>query len=96
MATWLRRVGDDTWLVVHVQTGAKKSETAGTYGNALKVRLMAAPIDGRANAELLQLIATRLGLPKSAIHLAHGQTSREKVLKLTGAPGDIETRLLAR
>lgn len=96
MAKWLRKVGDDTWLVVHVQTGAKKSETAGMHGDALKVRLIAAPVDGRANAELLQLIASRLGLSKSAVSLTHGQTSRQKVLKLSGAPTNTETRLLAR
>jgi uncharacterized protein (TIGR00251 family) len=53
---------------------------AGVYGDALKIRLAAPAIDGRANAALLEFVAQRLGLPRSAVELKSGQTSRRKVL----------------
>lgn len=94
MDDWLR-VGDGgITLTLHVQPGARKSELAGLHGDALKIRLAAPPVDGKANAALIAFIAERLGLPKSAVTLKSGQSSRRKVLEASGAPPDAARRLL--
>ena len=80
-------------LTLHIQPGAKKTEIAGTHGDALKIRLAAPPVDGKANAALLAFVADILGLPKQAVSLKSGQTSRRKVLEVRYPPADTEQRL---
>lgn len=81
------RVGADgsVSLTLHIQPGAKKSELAGLHGDALKIRLAAPPVDGKANAALVAFVAECLGLPKAAVTLKSGQTSRRKVVSVVGA-----------
>lgn len=62
--------------------GRQKTEIAGLYGDALKIRLAAPPVDGKANAALIGFLAERLGVAKTAISLKSGQTSRRKVLEV--------------
>lgn len=94
MSEWLR-VGDGKiTLTLHIQPGAKKTEVAGLYGDALKIRLAAPPVDGKANAALIGFVAERLALGKSAVTLKNGQTSRRKVLEVSAAPADAVQRLL--
>ena len=68
-------------LTLHIQPGAKKTEVAGLHGEALKIRLAAPPVDGKANEALIKFVAETLRLPKSAVSLKSGQTSRHKVLE---------------
>jgi uncharacterized protein (TIGR00251 family) len=94
-AVWLRRRDPAAaTLTLHVQPGARKTEVAGVHGDALKIRLAAPPVDGKANAALVEFVAQRLGLPKSAVRLVGGQTSRRKILEIEAAPPDMEQRLL--
>ncbi len=92
-ALWLRRGDRQTTLTLHIQPGAKKTEVAGEHGDALKIRLAAPPVDGKANAALIAFVADRLGVAKSTVTLKSGQTSRRKVLEVAGAPADIKQRL---
>lgn len=86
MSDWFRAAGDGRLtLTLHIQPGAKKTEFAGLHGDALKIRLAAPPVDGKANEALIRFVAETLGLPKSAVHLKSGQTSRRKVLEVQGA-----------
>ncbi|NJD26084.1 MAG: YggU family protein [Betaproteobacteria bacterium] len=86
MSDWFRVAPDGRiTLTLHIQPGAKKTECAGLHGDALKIRLAAPPVDGKANAALVDFIATTLGLPKSAVTLKSGQTSRRKVVEVVGA-----------
>ena len=94
MAEWLREADGRTTLTLHIQPGAKKTAICGLHGEALKIRLAAPPVDGKANTALISFIAERLGLAKSAIHLKSGQTSRHKVLEINAAPADTRQRLL--
>ena len=91
---WLRESDGRTTLTLHVQPGAKKTEVAGVHGDALKIRLAAPPVDGKANAALIEYVAERLGLAKSAVSLKSGQTSRRKVLAVIDAPADTARLLL--
>lgn len=94
MTEWLRNNGERATLTLHIQPGAKRTEVAGLHGDALKIRLSAPPVDGKANAALIEFLADRLGLPKSAVRLIGGQTSRRKVLEIASAPADTARRLL--
>lgn len=86
MSEWLRCAADGRiTLTLHIQPGAKKTEFAGLHGDALKIRLAAPPVDGKANEALIRFIADQLGLPKSAVALKSGLTSRRKVLEISGA-----------
>lgn len=86
MSTWYRLAADGRiTLTLHIQPGAKKTEFAGLHGDALKIRLAAPPVDGKANEALVRFVAETLGLAKSAVNLKSGQTSRRKVLEVVGS-----------
>jgi uncharacterized protein len=93
-AVWLRESDGRITLTLHVQPGAKRTEVSGLHGDALKIRLAAPPVDGKANETLIGFIADRLGVAKSAVRLKSGQTSRRKVLEVTAAPENTAQRLL--
>lgn len=80
-------------LSLHVQPGAKKTEFAGLHGDALKLRLAAPPVEGKANAALLVFLAKFCGVSRSAVTLVSGDTSRQKVVKIAGADADAVARL---
>ena len=91
---WLREHDGTTTLTLHIQPGAKKTEIAGLHGDALKIRLAAPPVDGKANAALIEFLARQLDMAKSAIRLKTGESSRRKVVEISGAPTDVAERLL--
>jgi uncharacterized protein (TIGR00251 family) len=91
---WLRQGQRQTTLTLHIQPGAKKTEVVGIHGDALKIRLAAPPVDGKANAALVAFVAEKLGLSKSAVSVKSGLSSRRKVLALIDAPIDAQQRLL--
>jgi uncharacterized protein (TIGR00251 family) len=79
---------------VRVQPRSSKNEIA-WEGDALKVRLTAPPVDGAANEALIALLADRLHLPKRALNIVQGTSSRNKVLEITGlTPDEFQQRLL--
>ena len=69
-------------FALHVQPGAKRSEFAGTHGDALKIRLAAPPVEGKANAELIRFLAEAFGVPQRNVVLVRGETSRAKVVRV--------------
>lgn len=82
-AIWLQRSPKNTTLLhltVHVQPGAKTTACNGVHGDALKIRLAAPPVDGKANQALIVWLAQTLGCPQNRIELIRGQTSRRKTL----------------
>lgn len=85
MAAWHRRDGATIILTLHVQPGAKRSEVAGLHGDALKVRLAAPPVEGRANEALLKFIAEKFEVPLRNVELLRGAQSRHKLVKVTGS-----------
>lgn len=72
-------------LSLHVQPGAKQTGFVGLHGDALKVRLAAPPVDGKANAFLQAFLADFFGVPRRAVSLLSGETSRQKVLRVEQA-----------
>ncbi len=89
MNEWFRAAADGRMtLTLHIQPGAKKTEFAGRHGDALKIRLAAPPVDGKANEALIKFVAATLQLPKSSVSLKSGQTSRRKVLEVSGTTAE--------
>jgi len=71
-------------LKVKVVPGASQSAIVGWLGDALKIRISAAPEKGKANDAVLSLLADTLGLPKSALRLVSGHRSPHKVVEISG------------
>lgn len=90
MATWYRSEDGVITLTLHVQPGAKRSEVAGLHGEALKIRLAAPPIDGRANDALLRFIADVMDVPLRNVELRQGEQSRHKTVQVSGSRIDPE------
>jgi uncharacterized protein (TIGR00251 family) len=85
-APWRREegagAGHALTLALHVQPGARRTEVAGTYGDALRIRLAAPPVDGKANAALLRFLAAEFGVGARAVTLGHGEASRRKTVRI--------------
>ena len=71
-------------LAVSVQPGASTEGVVGFDDGVLRVRVKASPIEGRANAALLKLLAGILGVPPSSIAIVRGARSRRKLLTVEG------------
>lgn len=82
-------------FAVHVQPRASRTELVGVHGGALRVRLQAVPVDGRANEALVEYLASRLGVPRRAVQVAIGQASRRKVVDVEGIAVPDVQQLLA-
>ncbi len=81
---WLKAVDGGVELLVVVQPRASRSRVVGEHDGRLKVQLAAPPVDGEANAALVDLLAGLLRVRKSAIELLDGHTGRRKRLKVGG------------
>lgn len=93
---WYRSNGDVITLTLHVQPGAKHSDISGLHGEALKIRLAAPPIEGRANEALLKYIAGLFDVPTRQVDLRQGSQSRHKVVAVTGSRIDPESLLTTK
>ncbi len=69
---------------VRVVPRASRSEIVGEHDGALRVRIAAPPVDGAANDELVRLLARAFGVPRGAIEITAGQTSKLKTVRVTG------------
>lgn len=78
---------------MRVQPRASRNRVIGPHGDALKVAVGAAPVDGAANAAVVATIADWLGVARSRVELVRGPTSRNKVLRVVGVDREA---LLAR
>lgn len=82
-------------LTLRVSTGAKKSSVEGAYGrHALKLKIAAPPVDGKANAETERFLAKLLGLSRSEVSAVRGVSSRNKVVLLKGVESREAVRTL--
>lgn len=74
-------------LAVRVQPNASVTKIAGEHGDELKIRLAAAPVDGKANAELVRFLARAAGVPRAAVAVVRGQSARSKTVRITEVTG---------
>ena len=71
-------------LAIKAIPNAPRSEVVGWLGDALKIKVHAPPVDGRANEVLCEFLADALDLPRRAVTVLRGDTSRQKLLRITG------------
>jgi uncharacterized protein (TIGR00251 family) len=67
---------------VHVIPNAKIDKVVGEHGDAVKIKLRAPAIEGKANTALRRFLAEKLSIPQRAIVLQHGERSRDKVIRI--------------
>ncbi|RKG49518.1 DUF167 domain-containing protein [Corallococcus sp. AB011P] len=83
-APWLKAVQTGVELTVLVQPRASRTRVVGEHDGQLKIQLAAPPVDGEANAALVEFIAKTLGVPRRQVTLVAGDTSRRKRLRVEG------------
>jgi uncharacterized protein len=84
LPTWYRWQRDTQSLLLDlaIQPGAKRCEWIGLHGAAIKIRIQAPPIDGRANRALIEFLAEEFATPKSRITVIRGETNRSKTVRI--------------
>jgi uncharacterized protein len=71
-------------FAIKVHPRARKNAISGELGDALKLSLTSPPVDGRANDACIEFISKLLKVARSSVTIAAGQTSRRKVIRVTG------------
>lgn len=94
MTLRLEQRGGAVRIPVRAQPRASRSELAGEYDGAIKIRLAAPPVEGEANAELVRFLAKVLGVPRSAVRVVSGETGRNKWVEVEGVDPDAVIRAL--
>jgi uncharacterized protein (TIGR00251 family) len=94
MSSYLFDSDKDVILKVLVQTRASMDEVVGPYGDALKIRITAAPVVGAANKKLLKFLAKKLKVPRDHLSIQSGATSRAKRIAIRGiSKAEVRARL---
>ena len=83
-ADYLSETPEGVILNVRAQPRSSRSGIDGVLGGAVKVRIKCAPVDGKANKELIETLADAFDLPKSAVVFKSGETSKTKRLLVRG------------
>jgi len=83
-AAWLKVLADGVELAVLVQPRASRTRVVGEHDGMLKLQLAAPPVDGEANAALLEFLSKQLGVPRRHVILTAGDASRRKRVKVVG------------
>jgi uncharacterized protein (TIGR00251 family) len=82
--TWATATADGIILTVRVVPRASRTEVQGVHGDALKIRLQAPPVEGKANRALVDFLADALGVSRSSVEILTGDTSRNKRVLIRG------------
>lgn len=80
---------------MYAQPNGKKTELLGLHGERLKIRIKGQPVDGKANAELVDFLSDQLKISKSNIQILRGETSREKSVFIKGL-SEVQIRTLLK
>ncbi|PPE69540.1 DUF167 domain-containing protein [Caldimonas thermodepolymerans] len=97
LPSFARRTRHGLELDVSVIPNAKRTEVVGLHDGALRVRLHAPPVDGKANEALIRWLAEQLGVARASLSLLRGQTARRKTVSLATDASDARlVALLAR
>ncbi|MFQ5514277.1 MAG: DUF167 domain-containing protein [Myxococcota bacterium] len=89
----LRERADGVEVRIHVHPRSAKESVGGLHGGALRVRVSAPPLEGQANEAICRVLARALGLRSRCVRLVAGAQSREKWVRLDGAPAELCERL---
>ena len=80
-------------IKIKVEPRSSKSGVVGPYGDTLKVKLTSPPVEGKANKELIEVLAKAFGIAKKDIEIISGQSSKNKIVKLRSLRGKEESLL---
>lgn len=83
-------------LRLRITPRARQSALEGLHGDALRLRIQAPPVDGKANAAVLEFLAEVLEIPKRDLNLVSGEASRSKTVAIAGLTPDEVCRRLSR
>ena len=78
MSDWSHWQDQTLILQLHLQPKANKDEIVGPHGDALKIRITAPPVDGKANAQLVKFLAKQFGVKQAQVEILSGDSSRQK------------------
>lgn len=92
---WLERPMVTQTIAIHVVPNAPRTVVGERRGDALKIKLHAPAIEGRANEELLRVVAETREVSRAAVCLVRGGKSREKIVAVDDCPGDAAAGLMA-
>ena len=81
-------MADSARINVYVQPRASKTAVVGMHDGCVRIRLAAPPVDGAANAALIEFVADRLGVAKSRVRITAGLTSRRKTVEVDGVTAE--------
>jgi uncharacterized protein (TIGR00251 family) len=84
----IQKKSDGVAFMVRIHPRAKRNAITGELGDTLKLSLAAPPVEGRANEACIEFFANLLKVPRSSITIASGQTSRKKLIRVTGLPAE--------
>jgi uncharacterized protein (TIGR00251 family) len=91
---WISDVGGGAIVQVRVVPRAAQNAVQGFHGDYLKIRLQAPPVDGKANAALVEFLSGLLGIPRRQVALLAGATGRKKRLLISGlSAADVKRKL---
>jgi uncharacterized protein (TIGR00251 family) len=82
-------------FAVKVHPRARRDAITGTVGDAVKLSLTAPPVDGKANQAVIEFFADLFDIPRSSVTIASGETSRNKVVRISGVNKQSVERRLA-
>jgi uncharacterized protein len=88
MPAWLREEGGALTLELLIQPRASRTRVAGEHDGRLKLQLAAPPVDGEANAALVEFLAGALGVRKADVTLRRGEAGRRKSVRVTGVTAE--------
>lgn len=71
-------------IELHVVPGSKKTQVSGLHDNRLKIKISSPPVDGKANAEIIEFFASLFEIPKRNVELVRGELGRSKTVALSG------------
>ena len=92
---WCSETSEGVVLSVRAKPRSSRAGIDGFMGDALVVRIRCAPVDGKANREIVETIADALGVAKSRVEFKSGETSRTKRILVRGMDGETIARLVA-
>ncbi|MFO7602454.1 MAG: DUF167 family protein [Gammaproteobacteria bacterium] len=78
MNTWCHWQDNTLTLRLHLQPGARSDTIVGLHGDALKIRINAPPVDGKANARLRKFLASQFGVSPTQVQVLSGDSHRQK------------------
>ncbi len=84
----LRETAAGVSFSVRVQPRASRTAISGVLGDALKVALAAPPVDGRANEALIRFFAELFEVPRPAVEIVSGESSRNKIVRVAGVSAE--------